>query len=1544
MKLFTRLALSLAFTAYSAFAGTYGPQNFESFAVGVTSLGDGTTLINSANPAITSVQTPVGSASPRALRLTSTTLGSNYGAWKFPVLDASGEVTEFTMSFKLQMYNTGNIADGMSLNFGAVPGGTDPGSGETGFSMANGLYISFDTYANVAGDAPRIKLIANNVQINSVTPVPTFAIGDAAFHTVVVHYDSNGLDLTYDGNAIYTNQVLPGFVPAQGNIFAFTARTGGVTQDTVLDDVQITTLTQPPLTTSDVIITEFLADNGNGIEDEDNDTSDWVELYNGTSSAVNLNGWHLTNLSGNNTMWTFPSVSIPPFNYIRVFASGKNRTSPVLHTNFTLAKEGGYLALVKADGTTKTSEFNYPQQSEDVSYGGYGVAQDRKFMIPPTPAGKNEVISTSYSDGRPSEEVVFSREGGLFTGSVQLGVTATVDPAAVVRYTTDGTVPTTSSPVFPVSPLNITASTQIRARTFQNGRLPGDVSTRVFLLLDPSLTTYGTTGQPFKSNLPIVVVESWGINVDSVTNPGGPRPHRPVYTVAINKDPLAGNIASITALPDFQGRGGMHVRGQTSATFGQRPYAWEIWTNEDQDKSVPLLGMPADADWVLQTIYNDKTGMRNALPQTLMQETNGNGSGVRSRFVEVFFNQDGGAISYADYRGVYLLMEHIERGSDRVDISKLSPLATDPAVISGGYIYKRDKLPQAPQYNTTSTGGWGTQTYEITEPDTANATQLAWLQANVQAFDNALSGANYTDPVLGYKAYIDPQSFMDNHLWVEVFKQIDGYRLSTYYTKDRGQKIRALPIWDYNLSGGNANYGGPLNNTLGENPVGWYYQNCNATEYPYYPRLFSDPSFTSKYWDRYWKLRHGVFSNAYLLGKIDGWANELTNNQAATNVTNGASVATGGGDFYPTDKGNNLPPSLEAPSRLESPISRHFDRWPILGVYVWPNASNYASRTTFQSEVQWMKDWFTNRLNWIDSQSVGGKAPSFSSYGGNVASGAQLTMTNPNAGGTIYYTTDGSDPNNPLQLTLIPENTPCVWLVPAASNGGTVLTAGAGVNQWTNIADPPNIANWKSSNAALGYDANGAAVDYTPLIAAGGNTQTFMANTNRTCYVRITFNIPDAATLASIGSLLFQAKYDDGYRLYLNGVQVGGKNHTHPSMSSNPAFAQASNVHLEPSAIVFENEDITTLAKPQLVVGTNVLAIHALNFALVNDDFLFVPKLVYTAGGNTYSGPLSLVNSTTVKARVFSGGVWSPMTEASFVVGANPASSANLVVSEICYNPAPSGIYTGKDLEYVALRNISAGNVDLTGVQFTNGITHTMSGTPQQLTLPPGGEVIVAGNPTALSAVHGAPPAGFLVFGPYEGALDNSGETLTLRTVSGAIIKDFAFSVLPPWPAGASIVLEHPFSNPDHGNGYNWRLGNGLRGTPYTDDSMPFSGTWDADIDGDGVADGLEYALGSDATNSASTPQISVSTVNETVGMVTGDFLRVTFRRSLGNDAGTTLPELSTDLTQPWQTGLAVFERFSVTNNGDGTATETWRTLAPITSPKAFARIKSTSP
>lgn len=122
-----------------------------------------------------------------------------------------------------------------------------------------------------------------------------------------------------------------------------------------------------------VFISEFLASNSNGLRDEDGDFSDWIEIFNGGTNTVNLDGWFLTDTAGNPTRWRFPATNLPPNGFLVVFASSKNRAIPgrPLHANFGLSANGEYLALVRPDGVTIASEFApaFPDQVSNISYG-----------------------------------------------------------------------------------------------------------------------------------------------------------------------------------------------------------------------------------------------------------------------------------------------------------------------------------------------------------------------------------------------------------------------------------------------------------------------------------------------------------------------------------------------------------------------------------------------------------------------------------------------------------------------------------------------------------------------------------------------------------------------------------------------------------------------------------------------------------------------------------------------------------------------------------------------------------------------------------------------------------------------------------------------------------------------------------------------------------------------------------------------------------------------------------------------------------------------
>src|SRR5215212_3636066 len=123
------------------------------------------------------------------------------------------------------------------------------------------------------------------------------------------------------------------------------------------------------------IISEFMPDNARILADEDGEFADWIEIHNPNATSIDLAGYYLTDDPLLLTKWAFPSVTLAPNGYLIVFASGKNRTgNPArLHTNFELNANGGFLALVKPDGTGVVSAFNYPAIKEDVAY---GIAQN----------------------------------------------------------------------------------------------------------------------------------------------------------------------------------------------------------------------------------------------------------------------------------------------------------------------------------------------------------------------------------------------------------------------------------------------------------------------------------------------------------------------------------------------------------------------------------------------------------------------------------------------------------------------------------------------------------------------------------------------------------------------------------------------------------------------------------------------------------------------------------------------------------------------------------------------------------------------------------------------------------------------------------------------------------------------------------------------------------------------------------------------------------------------------------------------------------------
>ena len=370
---------------------------------------------------------------------------------------------------------------------------------------------------------------------------------------------------------------------------------------------------------------------------------------------------------------------------------------------------------------------------------------------------------------------------------------------------------------------------------------------------------------------------------------------------------------------------GIEIRGSSSQMFDKKSYGFETWDENGEDLDVSLGGFPEEEDWILYGPYSDKSLIRNILIYDL---SNAIGQyATRTDFYELEINES--------FLGTYVLMEKIKRDKNRVAISK-----NKEEDISGGYILKIDKptgdgewydesFSFSSKYMPNGSLGQNKNTfflYEYPDSDDIDNDQKDYIQSYIHNFENALASEEFKSDENGYRNYIDLDSFIDFFILNEISKNPDGYRLSTFMHKDKGEKLKMGPIWDFNLAFGNVNY------CTGSSPEGWIYRFNDVCPddtwlVPFWwGRFMEDPAFVSALKERWNNLRTNFFTNSEILQRIT---------------------------------------SLEENLKISNAAKNNFSKWLVLGEYVWPN--DYIGNS-YDDEINYLKDWIVNRLEWLDTE------------------------------------------------------------------------------------------------------------------------------------------------------------------------------------------------------------------------------------------------------------------------------------------------------------------------------------------------------------------------------------------------------------------------------------------------------------------------------------------------------------------------------------------------------------------------------------------------
>ena len=420
------------------------------------------------------------------------------------------------------------------------------------------------------------------------------------------------------------------------------------------------------------------------------------------------------------------------------------------------------------------------------------------------------------------------------------------------------------------------------------------------------LSGLGSFPQNFtESSLPIVI-----INTNNNPNTGRPleiqdEPKVPATMKIIFRPNGSKNFITDQYNPDYliyDGNIGIEIRGSSSQSLPKKPYGLTTFKEDNVTyNNVSILSMPDEHDWVLNSLAFDPSLIRNYLSYDLARSM-GNYA-ARGKYCELVIN--------GDYKGLYIFMEKLKIDNDRINIVKMAITDNEMPELTGGYVIKADKTTGGDPVAWSMASYNGSTNYLHDSPNPWEITtqqknyirnQFTSLQTTATAQNNSVYN--------GYPSIIDIPSFIDFMLINELASNADAYQYSTYFHKDRNGKLRAGPVWDFDLTYGNDLFMWGFDRSHTDV---WQFNTGNSGS-KFWRDLFNNPTFKC-YFAKRWKV----------LNKVNGPLNFFTITEKMELITN----------------------------QISDAITRENARWGTI-----PNQSG---------EIANMKEWLQARINWLNT-------------------------------------------------------------------------------------------------------------------------------------------------------------------------------------------------------------------------------------------------------------------------------------------------------------------------------------------------------------------------------------------------------------------------------------------------------------------------------------------------------------------------------------------------------------------------------------------------